>query len=238
MKTNKTFAILSAIGIIMVVSAHANSVLNLFEDFFPYNSFFMPMFIFISGYFFKDKNVITLSAIKDYIKKKIKNLLLYYFIWNIIYGIIRIILYKLELDNHFTRLNLYTIFIQPFIDGQQFGLNSPSWFIPTLFMVEITFIVIRKIQIYINKKTNNSIIELMTLIILIVLNIFCVYVSKECNYSKFLLPFSKLGFFLFFFQLGKFYKDKLETKDNKFSTGMVLLITITINIVCIKILIL
>ena len=69
-KENKVFATLSGIGIIMVVSAHVNSVLNLFKDFFPYNSFFMPMFIFISGYFFKDKNVESVKNTKKYICKK------------------------------------------------------------------------------------------------------------------------------------------------------------------------
>lgn len=76
-KTNYTFAILSAIGIVMVISAHAGSALNLFSDYFPYNSFFMPMFIFISGYFFKDKNIKSFDSTKNYIIKKIKNLLIY-----------------------------------------------------------------------------------------------------------------------------------------------------------------
>ena len=43
--------VLSAIGIFMVVDHHTFTAVNLLGDFIPYNSFFMPMFVFISGYF-------------------------------------------------------------------------------------------------------------------------------------------------------------------------------------------
>ena len=43
-KSNKTFMILSALGILFVVDAHAWSPLGLMTNFFPYNSFFMPIY--------------------------------------------------------------------------------------------------------------------------------------------------------------------------------------------------
>ena len=55
-KSNKEFMLLSAIGIIFVVDAHAWTSLSLFTAYIPYNSFFMPMFVFISGYFFKPES--------------------------------------------------------------------------------------------------------------------------------------------------------------------------------------
>ena len=51
-KSNKQFMILSAIGIIMVVDAHSWTTLNLLTALLPYNSFFMPMLVFVSGYFY------------------------------------------------------------------------------------------------------------------------------------------------------------------------------------------
>lgn len=51
-KSNKAFMLLSAFGIIFVLDSHCGAVLG-FARLFPYDSFFMPMFVFISGYFFK-----------------------------------------------------------------------------------------------------------------------------------------------------------------------------------------
>lgn len=72
-KSNKKFMVLSAIGILMVVDHHTFTALNLFGDYIPYNSFFMPMFVFISGYFNK---VDTSTRLLPYIGKKIRTLLL------------------------------------------------------------------------------------------------------------------------------------------------------------------
>lgn len=58
-KSNKQFMILSAIGIIQVVMCHLAPDVKLTGYIFPYTSFFMPMFVFISGYFYsvKKKNI-------------------------------------------------------------------------------------------------------------------------------------------------------------------------------------
>lgn len=73
----------------------------------------MPMFIFISGYFFKEK---YLSETKKFFKKKSINLVVYYFVWNIIYGLIRKILYKFNLLSVDIKLSFYNIIIAPFIN--------------------------------------------------------------------------------------------------------------------------
>lgn len=115
-KTNKKFMLLSFFGIIMVVSGHClngGNPIRLFDNFFPINSFFMPMFIFISGYFFKEK---YLSETKKFFKKKSINLVVYYFVWNIIYGLIRKILYKFNLLSVDIKLSFYNIIIAPFIN--------------------------------------------------------------------------------------------------------------------------
>lgn len=229
MKSNKEFAILSSIGIIMVVIAHCDGVINILSNFFPYNSFFMPMFMFISGYFFKDKNVENFKNFKIYLRKKSINLLLYYFIWNIIYGIIRIILYKLNLDNTLVKINIRSLIISPFIDGQQYSINSPAWFVPTLFTIEIGFCVIRKIQILCKEK-----LTWLSLVLFLIANCMSVVISMKFQYSNIVIPILKFFFFLFFFQLGKLYKDKIEVFDNKISSVIVIIITVLINLICLK----
>ena len=72
-KSNKKFMILSAIGIFMVVDSHTFTCFNILGNFMPYNSFFMPMFVFISGYFNK---VDSSTNLRTYLIKKIKSLII------------------------------------------------------------------------------------------------------------------------------------------------------------------
>ena len=76
-KSNKKFMLLSAIGIFMVVDHHTFTALNLFGDYIPYNSFFMPMFVFISGYFNK---VNSETQVFQYLVKRFKKLIIPCFI--------------------------------------------------------------------------------------------------------------------------------------------------------------
>lgn len=229
MKANKQFAILSAIGIIMVVASHCDRALNLFNDIFPYTSFFMPMFMFISGYFFKDENV---HNIRPYLKKKFFKLLVYYFVWNLIYGIITWSLYNVGLCAQPKVLGWETLIYKPFIDGQQYGFSASLWFIPTLFTVEIAFLIVRKLQL---KCKYVKIVDYISFIILVSINIFSVYIAKKGITNEALIPILKLAFFMVFFQGGKIYKEYLENKDLEIPTLMVFGITISINVIIIGI---
>ena len=51
---NYTFGILTAMAIIFVVAGHLNYDIFTIEGFFPYYSFYMPLFVFISGCFYKE----------------------------------------------------------------------------------------------------------------------------------------------------------------------------------------
>ena len=70
-KRNFTFDLLYVLAIIMVVDDHTKAQLGILKAIFPYDSFFMPLFVFISGYFYKKQNVI----------KNIKHKKFLYHIW-------------------------------------------------------------------------------------------------------------------------------------------------------------
>ena len=86
-KSNKPFMILSALGILFVVDCHSGNGIRFFASVFPYDSFFMPMFMFISGYFFKEKHIATVVDLLQYIKGKFLKLLVPYLLWAVVYGL-------------------------------------------------------------------------------------------------------------------------------------------------------
>lgn len=200
-KTNKQFMILSALGILFVVDAHAGGGLRIMSSIFPYNSFFMPMFCFISGYFFSPEKIINLPK---YLSRKVRTLLIPFFIWNIIYGILTSILRNVHIITYGSPLSLKTLFIRPFLDCLMFEFNNPSWFVPTLFLVIFSYSLIRKFLIQLWNPF------VMT-IIFSCFGTVCVFLSRHGYNHSFMLIILKTGFFLQFYQIGNFYKTHIET---------------------------
>lgn len=223
-KSNKNFMILSALGILFVVDAHAWSPLGLMTNFFPYNSFFMPMFCFISGYFFRPEK---LSSFGPFILHKAKTLLLPFFIWNILYGILVTILRSAGAITYGAPISFYTIFIQPFLDCNMFQFNFPAWFVPALFLVILIYSLIRKVLF---RLWN----EILMFIIFALIGTACVHFSRMgYNTNPYFLPLLKAGFLIQFYQLGRLFQTHLEKLYSKLPTLLVLTLPIVINTILI-----
>ena len=140
-RENREFRILSAIGIILVVAGHLGY--NVFDvgGLFPYYSFHVFIFLFVSGYFYKRESK---DHILSYLRRKCVTLLLPYFVWNLLYGILAHVLHRAG----FTigqELSLYTLFVAPFDGGHQFMYHFSSWFVPVLFLLEVLNVCGRKV---------------------------------------------------------------------------------------------
>ena len=112
-KTNKKMMILSFIGIVLVVLGHTGDGFRMGSDIFPYYSFHMALFIFISGYFYNPKNEDNIWGTNGYIAKKVTKLLIPYFIWNLVYGIIVVICRKFDIISYGEAINFDSFFIRP-----------------------------------------------------------------------------------------------------------------------------
>lgn len=130
---NTTFGILSALTIIMVVAGHCGYHIMTVGELYPYYSFHVPLFMFISGYFYKDSEE---KAPFSYVKKKVCRLLVPYFIWNVIYGLISWAMRAAGFAMG-EAVSLRTLFIEPFMHGYQFIYNYAAWFVPVLFVIEM-----------------------------------------------------------------------------------------------------
>lgn len=85
---NKKFINLKVIAIVSVVLSHIGGIVIL--DWFQRFSFRIPLFLFISGYFYKQPR--HESNIFGYIKNRINKLIIPYFGWNLVYGILTTLL--------------------------------------------------------------------------------------------------------------------------------------------------
>ena len=136
---NMTFCILSALTIIMVVAGHCGYHILTVGELFPYYSFHVPLFMFISGYFYKDAGE---EHPLEYVKKKVRRLIVPYLIWNLVYGLIawamRVAGFAMG-----ESISFRTLFIEPFLHGYQFIYNYAAWFVPVLFIVEMMNLLAR-----------------------------------------------------------------------------------------------
>ena len=227
LKENKEFRILSAIGIILVVAGHLGY--NLFEigELFPYYSFHVFIFLFVSGYFYKPE---AEERIFSYILGKCVTLLLPYFAWNLFYGLAAALLHGAG----FTigqNISLWTLFVSPFLDGHQFMYNFPAWFLPVLFMIEVINVCMRKVLRLLHLN-----FEWLIFFGCLLLGIITVWLAiKGHVWGYYKIP-GRLLFMLPGFQMGRIYKEKLECHD-KLSDGAFLLIVMTLQVlisVCCK----
>ena len=222
-KTNKKFMVLSALGIIMVVDLHCGISLNLLNSIIPYESFFMPLFVFISGYFNKVNEKTDLST---YFKKKCKTLLLPY----VVIGFIMfwfewaINSYKFGTIQPITEESLFLPVVNAFTVGYPVRLASPMWFVPALWLVTLVYALLRKA---IGKKWNS----LIAFLVLTLFNIGVVCITKMFGDTQIvfilLLPLKCL-FFMPFMEFGVIYRERLEHGMSKLNTGgnMILLIAL------------
>lgn len=204
-KINPTFKILSMFGIIFVVAGHvSSSSFSLLFDWFPPYSFHLALFTFVSGYFFKEKD---LDHFKDFIRKKVKNLLFPFFIWTFLYGLVATLLHYFGFSMG-ESIGFKSFFISSILDGHQFVYNLASWYVIPLFFIQIINFIIRKFFRKIG-YTNEYKITFLYLIAGMV-GITMVYNGHDTGI--YILLF-RILFLLPCFQFGIVYKRCLEEKD-------------------------
>lgn len=204
MGVNGVFRVLSALGIVLVVAGHADFQIFDLGGLFPYYSFHVAVFLFISGYFYKDENE---ENIGRYIKRKALRLLLPYFVWNLIYGIAAAALKPAGFVIG-EGISLRTLFAEPFLGGHQFGYNFPAWFVPALFVIEVINVLMRRTLALLRLKNE----YLITAVCLLagMLTVWLAATGHVWGYYKF--P-GRILFMLPVYELGQLYGKKLERKD-------------------------
>lgn len=203
-KRNDTFVILSAIGIILILLGHLDFPILNMGGLFPYYSFHVMLFPFISGYFYKTADESNLPA---YIKRKFIHLIVPYFVWNIIYGILATALHNFGMGIG-ENISLYNLTIAPFLSGHQFMYQAASWFVPALFLLELCNIIGRKILSLLRIRN-----EYVIMALYLVVGLTAIFLAKRGSvYDYYKLP-ARIMLLAPCFQFGHLYKEKLEERD-------------------------
>ena len=209
MKIDYRFKILYAVGIIMVCFGHTwGGGISLMTDWFPLGGFLIGMFVFCSGYFYRDK---AEENVGGYVLKKVKSLLVPLYIYNLVYGVL------VMASRHwgFTigeDISLYNLTIAPFTTGHQFIYTMAAWFIAPLFMVEVYNVCLRKLVHLIWKNAP----EWLFFVIGLAIGIGgCQLSIMGYNGVGWGLCLVRFMYFVPFYGLGCLYRRVLEQWDRK-----------------------
>lgn len=197
--------ILKALAIMLVVSGHLEfSLLGMFT---PY-SFQLALFFFISGYLFKDK---YLTNIAEFIDKRIKSLLVPYFWYNLFYLCVTLLIAKLTGKLWGMPITFKNFFITPFLNGHQFDLSCPLWFVTQLFMTMTVFLFLMRTL----KKCKDN--KIFHLVFFTIIGCLAIPLSKLTAVTPFTLVVIRTMMSLFFVYLGYFYAHYIKDNYNIFT---------------------
>lgn len=204
---NYTFRILYAIAMIMVVAGHCmNGGISFFYEWFPPYAVHLAVFMFSSGYFYKDS--VEENGKVDYIWKKVKKLIVPLYLWNFFYALITLVASWIGYGFVGT-VNLYTLFIAPITDGHQFTFNLGGWFVIPLFMVQVYNVFLRGMWKKVFKKINEYILFVFNML----MGILGVYIASIGFNTGWWLVLVRMLYFIPFYSLGILYNRKIERMD-------------------------
>lgn len=207
-EVNLQFKLLSAIGIIIIVAGHCyHGGISLAYEWFPTYSFNLALLVFISGYFYKPTHE---EHFLKYIWKRTKRLVIPAYLWNIVYGLFIILMSNFGYTIG-GKVNLYNLFLMPFVDGEAFLYNLGSWFVYPLFCVCVFNVLFRWLLRLV--KLDN---EYLIMLVYLAIGIIGIQISIDnatTGNKGLLLLLLRTMFFLPCFQLGRLYKAKLEQHD-------------------------
>jgi fucose 4-O-acetylase-like acetyltransferase len=207
---NTVMLILQCVGIIAVVFGHADignsDIPNPFNLVFPYYSWHMPLFIFISGYFFNR----SLPIVK-YSVKKVRSLLIPALCVNAICGVFSSLIKHFSIANYGKDITFKSLFITPFTTGYQFTIDVSLWFIFALFVIEIFACILDRAL-----KGKADFILLALSFLGSVFCVFYTFYNHEATRGEYLNALLRFGYLFFFFWLGTCYRKYFEKGVKRF----------------------
>lgn len=205
---NTEMNIAKLLGIFAIVAGHVKW--NIFGDFFTSYSYHIPLFFFISGYFFKTEIIEGECLLKKFLrftKKIISRYLGKFYLYHFFYGGVTFAVFII-FNRLYGKLPTFkNMTISP-IDSTPFSFSSPNWFIYQLAISLVAFALI----MIICKKINKNIY--FPLSFFLPFAVISILISKD-NFGVsygFTRVLIRTLISLFYIYMGYLYKISLEKK--------------------------
>ena len=213
--------VLSAIAISFVVLGHINFTGSMettfqepgtFQGWFPYYSFHLPLFLFVSGYFFKDlpRDRHCFPALLRFIGKKAVKLLLPYYIFT---GLSLLFNGWIHTQG-FTFGDGFTWqrwLLSPWIKPYVITFATPAWYLPALFIAEMMLLLLRFLFQLVFRRS--ALRETLLLAVTLGAGVYVVHLKKTASPSPAEIVYLRSALMLFFMQVGALYRRHLEKHD-------------------------
>ncbi len=228
-KRNQTFVYLYALAIIMVIDDHCGTRINILSNIFPYNSFYMPLFVFSSGYFFYQNSLL------DTVQRKVKKIFIPYIVWCVVAILLSLgldLIFGIDWTKEITAKRI--LFALTNNLGPITSLNGASWFMIMLFWVSIGYAILRAL---LKTSVFNDVLLLVMLVIGGFFSIWiCMYHYPETALKECLILFvCRTVFYLQFYHLGYMFRTYFEKVIADLSKMGVCLACILTNVILILI---
>lgn len=189
-----------AITIVVSHHLHGGGIIFPMTNWLVFPSFVIPLFTFISGYFFKksqdDMRWLSFAA------QKARALLVPYFVWNLIYGCLAMFLNSIDLVHYGDALSLETLLVRPWIDSRQFSFILPAWYLITLFVASILHFGLRRLL-----KKLHLLNEYVLLVITFLISAIAIYFAQKGYNTGLCLQLAKVGYVLPYLQAGLMFRN-------------------------------
>lgn len=202
---NRSIDILRAIAIVLVVIGHSFPVpgCEWWQTHFSAGSYRMALFLFISGYLFKD---MEWKDFGSFLVRKTRSLLIPLIGWNIAYAaIVSIINLRhpaVYLPPTSQIWNWHDLLVEPFVGGHQYLLNLATWFVGLLYLTLIIYSII-----YLLTKRLPAWALLLFYTGIAALSL---YGATVLTHSGIWLVVMRIGLAIFFIQLGSCFRRYIE----------------------------
>lgn len=205
---NRAIDILKIIAIILVVMGHMGFIPRLggaFEPYFPIYSYHILLFLFCSGYLFRDFDWRDLGR---FVWRKTRSLALPLIGWNIVYaGIVSLINLRHPVTYFPATEQIWTLqnlFVEPFVSGHQYLLNLATWFVGMLYLTLLVYGLLHLIT--------KRIPDWVMLIVFLALAALGLYSTSLPLPGRWWLVAQRIALALFFVHFGRCFRKYIEPR--------------------------